>query len=67
VTESFFGVLKNELIHHERFRTRHEALGKIFDYIEVFYNRSRIHSTIDYFAPAEYEARYYEAQLKHAA
>jgi len=71
VTESFFGVLKNELIHHERFRTRYEALGKIFDYIEVFYNRMRIHSATNYFAPAEYEARYHaaqrEAQLKEAA
>lgn len=71
VTESFFGVLKTELIHHERFRTRQEAVDKLFDYIEVFYNRMRIHSTINYFAPAEYEARYHaaqrEAQLKRAA
>jgi putative transposase len=66
VTESFFGVLKNELIHHECFVTRQEAKDKIFDYIEVFYNRSRIHSASDYFAPAEYEARY-RAQLKEAA
>jgi len=66
VTESFFGILKNELVHHERFGTRQEAKGKIFDYIEVFYNRSRIHSATDYFAPAEYEARY-QAQLKEAA
>ncbi len=66
VTESFFSLLKNELIHHERFRTRQEAKDKLFDYIEVFYNRMRIHSAIEYFAPAEYEARY-EAQLKQAA
>jgi transposase InsO family protein len=66
VTEAFFGILKNELIHHERFATRQEARDKIFDYIEVFYNRSRIHSAADYFAPAEYEARY-QAQLKEAA
>lgn len=66
VSESFFGSLKNELIHHERFRTRQEATDKLFDYIEVFYNRSRIHSATDYFAPAEYEARY-QAQLKQAA
>ena len=66
VTESFFGILKNELIHHERFATRQEAKDKIFDYIEVFYNRSRIHSATDYFAPAEYEERYH-AQLKEAA
>jgi len=66
VTESFFGVLKAEMIHHERFATRQEARDKLFDYIEVFYNRMRIHSAADYFAPAEYEARY-RAQLKQAA
>jgi len=66
VTESFFGILKNELVHHERFGTRPEAKDKLFDYIEVFYNRSRIHSASDHFAPGEYEARY-RAQLKQAA
>jgi len=66
VTESFFGNLKNELVHHERFTTSHAAKDKLFDYIEVFYNRSRIHSASDYFSPAEYEARY-QAQLKQAA
>ncbi len=66
VTESFFGILKNELVHHERFKTRQEAKDKLFDYIEVFYNRMRIHSASEYFAPAEYEARY-RAQLKEAA
>ncbi len=52
--------------YHERFATRQEAKDKIFDYIEVFYNRMRIHSAAEYFAPAEYEARY-QAQLKEAA
>jgi transposase InsO family protein len=66
VTESFFGVLKAEMIHHERFATRQEARDKLFDYIEVFYNRVRIHSAAGYFAPAEYEARYH-AQSKEAA
>jgi putative transposase len=66
VTESFFGVLKNELVQHEHFATRREARDKLFDYIEVFYNRVRTHSATDYFAPAEYEARYH-AQLKEAA
>jgi len=66
ITESFFGILKNELVHHERFATREEARDKLFDYIEVFYNRMRIHSAADYFAPAQYEARYH-AQLKQAA
>ena len=66
VSESFFGNLKSEMVHHKRFATRQEAKDKLFDYIEVFYNRSRIHSATDYFAPAEYEARY-QAQLKQAA
>jgi transposase InsO family protein len=66
VTESFFGILKNEFVHHERFGSRQEAKDKLFDYIEVFYNRSRMHSAAGYFAPAEYEARY-RAQLKAAA
>lgn len=66
VTESFFGILKNELVHHERFATRREAHDKLFDYIEVFYNRSRIHSATNYLTPAEYEARY-RAQMKRAA
>jgi transposase InsO family protein len=66
VTESFFGVLKAEMVHHESFKTRQEARDKLFDYIEVFYNRMRIHSAAGYFAPAEYEARY-RARLKEAA
>ena len=64
--ESFFSNLKNELIHHERFATRREAKDKLFDYTEVFYKRGRIHSANDYFAPAEYEARY-RVQAKEAA
>jgi putative transposase len=66
VTESFFGILKKEMVHHERFATRQEAKDKLFDYIEVFYNRMRIHSAASYFAPAEFEARY-RAQMKQAA
>jgi putative transposase len=66
VSESFFGNLKCELVHHERFITRQAATAQLFDYIEVFYNRSRIHSAADHFAPAEYEARY-RAQLEQAA
>lgn len=65
-SESLFGNLKSEMVHHERFVTRQEAKDKLFDYIEVFYNRMRIHSAAGYFAPAEYEARY-RAQLKQAA
>ncbi len=55
--ESFFGTLKRELIYHRRYATRAEAQQEIFEYIEVFYNRQRRHSTLGYHSPAEYEAR----------
>ena len=57
VVESFFHSLKTEMIYSERFNTRNEAKAKIFDWIEVFYNRQRLHSTLGYMAPAQYEAR----------
>jgi len=56
VMESFFATLKTEMIYHERFVTRDEARIKIFEYIEVFYNRQRRHSTLGYTSPAEFEA-----------
>ncbi len=56
VSESFFHSLKTELVHHERFKTRAEANQAIFEYIEVFYNRQRLHSTNDYMSPVNYEA-----------
>lgn len=55
VAESFFWQLKNELIYHRDFRTRQEAKSAIFDYIECFYNRKRLHQTLNYQAPVEYE------------
>lgn len=55
--ESFFGTLKRELVYHRRYATREEARQDIFEYIEVFYNRQRRHSTLGYHSPAEYEAR----------
>ena len=55
VVESFFGALKKELVHHRRFETRNQAKSEIFDYIEVFYNRQRLHSTLDYHSPVEFE------------
>ena len=45
VAESFFGTIKTELIYQHKFRTREEAKDAIFEYIEVFYNRIRMHST----------------------
>lgn len=55
VAESFFGNLKNELTYHCDFTTRQDARSAIFDYIELFYNRKRLHQTLDYHAPVEYE------------
>lgn len=53
--ESFFGTLKRELIYGNRFRKRAEARQAIFEYIEVFYNRIRLHSALGYMSPEEYE------------
>ena len=55
VAESFFHSLKVELTHHENFKTRQEAKHAIFEYIEVFYNRVRMHSANNYLSPLEYE------------
>ncbi len=53
--ESFFSSLKQELTHHERFVDRDEARSKMFEYIEVFYNRERLHSGLHYRSPAQFE------------
>ena len=58
VAESFFGTLKNELVHHEDYYTRAQAKQSIFEYIEVFYNRQRRHASLNYLTPVEYEAKY---------
>lgn len=55
VAESFFANLKNELTYHHDFRTRQEARSAIFDYIELFYNRKRLHQTLNYQTPCDYE------------
>jgi transposase InsO family protein len=56
VVESFFGTLKTELIHHQTYDSRAAAHQALFEYIEVFYNRQRRHSALDYRSPIEYEA-----------
>ena len=53
--ESFFATLECELIDRSCFRTRAEARMAIFDYIEGFYNRERMHSTLGFRSPIEYE------------
>ena len=55
VMESFWGTLKNELVHHERYETREQARASIFEYVEVFYNRHRLHSSLGYQSPEQFE------------
>ncbi len=56
VMESFWATLKTELVHHEHYATRQEARKSIFEYIEVFYNRKRLHSSLGYVSPETFEA-----------
>jgi putative transposase len=60
--ESFHSLLKRELVYLSTFFTRKQAKQKIFEYIEVFYNRKRIHSTLGYVSPLKFESMYYEQQ-----
>lgn len=57
VAESFFHSLKTELVYHEIFETRAHANQKIFEYIEVFYNRQRMHSANNNLSPVEFEEK----------
>lgn len=66
VVESFFSTLKKELIYRYSWPTRSEAASAVYEYIEVFYNRVRRHSTIGGKSPASFEALY-EQQLAQAA
>jgi len=54
--ESFWATLKTELVHHERYATREQARASIFEYMEVFYNRKRLHSSLGYVSPEQFEA-----------
>ncbi len=56
VMESFWATLKTELVHDEHYATREEARRSIVEYIEVFYNRKRLHSSLDYVSPEAFEA-----------
>lgn len=55
VAESFFHTLKVEFVHRQKFKTRDEAKRKIFEYVEMYYNRRRAHSTLGNLSPLEYE------------
>lgn len=58
ITETFFATLKKELVHRCNFSTRKEAKCAIMEFIEVFYNKLRAHSALDYLSPMEYETKY---------
>ena len=61
--ESFWGTLKQELIHHRRYRSRQEAIQDITEYIEIFYNRLRRQARLGFLSPAAYEQRFYAGLL----
>ena len=60
--ESFWGILKQELVYHRHFTTRQEAMSAIREYIEVFYNRQRIQAKLGYLSPVAY-AKQFQAKL----
>jgi len=66
VAESFFATLKDELIYRRAWPTRQAARAAIFEFIEIFYNRHRLHSSIDYLSPADYEAIHHNPATKAA-
>ena len=62
VSESFFATLKKELVYREHYVTHQQARASLFEYIEVFYNRNRMHSTLEYRTPVEFEALWQQQQ-----
>jgi len=61
--ESFWGTLKQELVHHRHYSSRREAMRDITEYIEIFYNRQRRQAKLGYLAPAVYAQKYYAGLL----
>lgn len=61
--EAFHSIIKKELIYLNKYETRIEAEKDIFEYIEIFYNNERIHSSIEYCTPTDYEQQYYFSAL----
>ena len=61
--ESFWGILKQELVHHRRYRSRREAMQGITEYIEIFYNRQRLQARLGFLSPAAYAQKYYAGLL----
>ncbi len=67
VAESFFATIKGEMLDHETFDTRAEATAAIADYIDAFYNVHRLHSSIGYVSPIEFELKLNLKSLREAA
>ena len=63
--ESFWGTLKQELIHHRRYTSRKEAMRDITEYIEIFYNRQRLQTRLGFLSPAAYAQHYYAGYRQH--
>jgi transposase InsO family protein len=57
--ESFWGIMKNELVYHRHYATREQAIREITEYIEIFYNRQRLQKRLGYLSPVVYEQQFY--------
>ncbi len=66
VAESFFSRLKDERVHWRNYQTRREAKQDIVDYIIMFYNNQRLHSSLDYISLNQFENRYWRLMKKVA-
>ena len=63
--ESFWGTLKNELVYHQRYATREQAIREITEYIEIFYNRQRQAGKAWVLIPCAYEQQFYQEGRQH--
>jgi transposase InsO family protein len=61
--ESFWGTLKQELVHHRHYISRREAIQDISEFIEIFYNRQRLQAKLGLLSPAKYAKRFYAGLL----
>lgn len=61
--ESFWGTIKQELVHHRRYQTRQEAIQDITEYIEIFYNRQRRQAKLGFLSPVAFEQKFYAREL----
>ncbi len=67
VAESFFRIYKTELVYHRKFKDLADVWHKSFEYIECYYNRKRIHGSLNYLTPAEFENQFYSKLVKKVA